>query len=109
MKFQDLFQFNCACFMHKIAYGLQPESFQGMFKPLTGSNRTKNFQLDLLKSKFLAQFPASTLPRIWNTLPLELKHTVKHTSFKNKLCQSLLSQYDKEVHCNDDNCPDCRL
>ena len=111
LKFYDLFKFNCSKFMHKILNNKQPDSFQGMFSILPGTglgSRTNNFLLDKLKNAGMSLFPAATLPRIWNSLSPDLKHTVSRNSFENKLSKSLIDTYPSTVHCHDNHCPDCK-
>ena len=95
--------------MHKNFNGKQPESFEGIFNVLPGTNRTKNFQIEILKSNFLAQFPTAFLPRIWNSNSLSMKYLVSHNSFKKSLYQSFVDSYHTRVNCNDPGCPDCAL
>ena len=110
LKFNDLFKSNCSVFMHKIFNNKQPESFQGMFPVLPGTDigsRTNNFQLDKLKNSGMSHFPAATLPRIWNALKPEIKHIESRNSFQNQLVKSIIDTYPSTVHCHDDYCPDC--
>ena len=119
LKFPDIFNYNCTLFMHKIILGTQPESFAGMFAPLgTGpSSRTTNFQTLIAKNKFSNQFPSIFLPRIWNSNKLEHKkvHTQGpctkkfiHGKLKKSVYNSMIAEYNPNVHCHDPECPDCR-
>ena len=108
LKFHDLFKYNCSTFMHQLSLGKQPDSFDTMFSPLEGPNRTKSFQTTISKNKFMDQFPSIFLPKIWNINSLELKNRLTHGSFKTDLYTFFLSQYNNNVHCHDPNCPDCQ-
>ena len=108
LKFTDLFKFNCSTFMHKLVLGKQPDSFQTMFTPLDGANRTKKFLTSISKNNFISQFPTIFLPKIWNANSLELKNIPKHKSFKTDLQNFFISQYNTHVNCHDPMCPDCK-
>ena len=108
LKFTDLFKFNCSTFMHKLVLGKQPDSFQTMFTPLDGANRTKKFLTSISKNNFISQFPTIFLPKIWKANSLELKNIPKHKSFKTDLQNFFISQYNTHVNCHDPMCPDCK-
>ena len=108
LKFDDIFKLNCSLFIHKYMNAKLPDSFENVFTPLTGSNRTNSLQVDITKSKSLSSFPTDFLPKVWNANSLHLKNITSLNSFKNNLKQSILSSYSAAVKCNSPTCPDCK-
>ena len=108
LKFEDMFKYSCATFMHKYVQSRVPSSFHGFLNALPPPNRTNGFHLDLTQNKFLEQFPTFFLPKIWNKLPLNLKNMESHGCFKREMQTLLLSSYPPEYKCSDKKCPDCR-
>ena len=107
LKFNDLFQYNCSTFMHKLLNNKLPTSFENKFTPLTQPNRTNSYKLEKLKCKSLSHFPTYLLPLKWNSNCLSLKTTENGTSFKNNLKELILASYPPAVKCNSRSCPDC--
>ena len=95
LKFDDLFRYNCSCFMHKYTLNRAPPSFTDKYPPLAPPNRT--------------QFPAYFLPRIWNENSLENKLNESHASFKKAIHEFLIIEYPPAFKCKSSTCPDCRL
>ena len=108
LKFTDLFNYNCTLFMHKFAFGKQPESFQNMFTPLGTNNRTGNYLIRNYKLKFLDQFPSAFLPKVWNNNCTEIKNSISVQSIKNLLLERIISHYNLKDKCNYIQCPDCQ-
>ena len=50
-----------------------PASFKNVFKKLGNFERSLNYQLDILNMSSLQYLPSSSLLKIWNNLPLDLK------------------------------------
>ena len=73
LKFKDLAEFNAKTFMYKHFYSKLPKSFDSLFQPLAGQNRTKNYVLEKVKRKSLLFFPSVFLPQIWNNTHGALK------------------------------------
>ena len=65
-------------------------SFENIFKKLGNFKRSLNYQLDILNIISLQYLPPSSLLKIWNNLPLDLK---KKQQLKNKLLNSLFKNY----------------
>ena len=85
-----------------------PESFQNVFTPLNGTNRTNSLLVDITKSKYLSSYPTDFLPKVWNSNSMHLKNNSSLNSFKNNLKKSILSSYSANVKCNSPTCPDCK-
>ena len=64
-----------AIFMYKYTHKLLPASFENMFKKLGNFERSLNYQLDILNMSSLQYLPSSSLLKIWNNLPLDLKRS----------------------------------
>ena len=65
LKFEDLFKYNCSCFMNKYSLNLVPASFKNLFTPLGVPNRTHGYQIEKTKYVLLKQFPPYFLPKLW--------------------------------------------
>ena len=89
----DLFRYNCAIFMYKYHNNLLPRSFENMFTPCNPPNRTNSYKLVKNRISFLSQFPASFLPKTWNSLTRELKLSCSLSTFKRSLRGTLLEAY----------------
>ena len=109
LKFDDLFLYNCSSFMNKYFLNRLPDSFKNKFPPLAPPNRINGLLVERYKNKFLTQFPAYFLPRIWNGNSLENKLNESHTSFKKSLYESFILAYPPAFKCKSQTCPDCRL
>ena len=90
-----------------------PESFVGMFRKLaacgirTDRHTALNYDIIIPKNKTLARFPTYTLPESWNKLPFTTQVMSSKTSFKDAIMESMFSNYQDTVKCNDRSCPDC--
>ena len=60
-------------FMHKYVNNKVPNSFSNKFVKLSNFDRSVSFQLEVVKKSFLKTLPAYSMPKHWNSLPLELK------------------------------------
>ena len=58
-------------------------SFENIFKKLGNFERSLNYQLDILNMSSLQYLPSSSLLKIWNNLPLDLKRSNSLSIFKN--------------------------
>ena len=75
LKINDLVDFNQAIFMYKYTHKLLPASFENIFKKLGKFERSLNYQLDSLKMCSLLYLPSSSLLKMRNNLPLDLKRS----------------------------------
>ena len=108
MKLNDLFKYNCSMFMHKIAFGKQPTSFENRFTPLGENNRTGNYHIKIYKSIYLDRFPSAFLPKVWNDNSNDIKRCISLSSLKTLLSDKTFSEYLSSEKCQYINCPDCR-
>ena len=106
LKFDDLFDLNAKSFMFKYNKRFLPESFNDMFIPLAEPNRTNSYRLELFKFKLLKSFPNVYLPKIWNSMPHDVKNLSKFTTFKNTVKLEIINQYNL-FYCNNTNCSSC--
>ena len=107
LKFSDIFELNSVLFMHKFAYGRIPPAINNLFDPLAINSRTGNYKLPKYKFTFFDKFPTTILPKMWNKQKSEIKNTLSYNSVKNKLTDLFLSNYNNNVRCNYQDCPDC--
>jgi hypothetical protein len=106
LKINDLVDFNQAIFMYKYTHKLLPASFENIFKKLGNFERSLNYQLDILKMCSLQYLPSSSLLKMWNNLPLDLKRSNSLSIFKNRLLNSLFENY--RTMCYKPNCYSCK-
>jgi hypothetical protein len=79
--------------MHSYYNARCPTSFNNFLTPFRGENRTKSFVLDPLIKRSLERFPSYFLPKVWNSLAIELKRESSFSLFKANLKQLSLSKY----------------
>ena len=106
LKINDLVDFNQAIFMNKYTHKLLSASFENIFKKLGNFKRSLNYQLDILKMCSLQYLPSSSLLKMWNNLPLDLKRSNSLSIFKNRLLNSLFENYI--TMCHKSNCYSCK-
>ena len=68
--------------------------------------RSLSFQMEVVKKSFLKTLPTYSLPKNWNSLPLELKRITSLTVFKNRNKEKILSSYN--FSCTVNNCYSCQ-
>ena len=107
LKFDDLFSLNALTFMHKYHYGKLPASFDNKFTPLMNLNRTESYKLNVAANKNLEGFPSYFLPKIWNSISLELKNISSLKSFNKNIKSMKLAVYDSFT-CSRQNCYSCK-
>ena len=94
LKIEDLFTNQISSFMHSYYNARCPTSFNNFLTPFRGENRTKSFVLDPLIKRSLERFPSYFLPKVWNSLAIELKRESSLSLFKANLKHQLsLSRY----------------
>ena len=79
--------------MYKYTHKPHPASFEYIFKKLGNFERSLNYQLDILRMCSLQYLPSSSLLKMWNNLPLDLKKGNSLSIFKNRLLNSLFENY----------------
>ena len=94
LKFQDLTKLNEISFMHKYVNNKLPNSFSNKFVKLSNFDRSVSFQLEVVKKSFLKTLPAYSMPKHWNSLPLELKRVASLSVFKNRYKEKILNSYN---------------
>ena len=105
-KFHDLVKHNELTFMHKYVNNMSPSSFNDKFVKLASFERSLSFQMEVVKKSFLKTLPTYSLPKNWNSLPLELKRITSLTVFKNRNKEKILSSYN--FSCTVNNCYSCQ-
>jgi len=106
LKFDDLVKQNVYNFMYKFTNCMHPDSFKNMFEPLSLNNRTICYKLKKNKSSSLDWFPSVIFPKIWNTLPRELKCAKSLTTLKKSLQKKQIFEY-KAFRCSKGSCFGC--
>jgi hypothetical protein len=107
LKFNDLVNLNVCNFMYKFNNSMHPVSFKYMFEPLSLNNRTICYKLKKNKSTSLDWFPSFTFPKIWNSIPREVKCAKSLNIFKKILQNKFLSKY-KSFRCSNRSCYGCK-
>ena len=81
--------------MFKFMNDKLPVSFKGMFKPLTGQNRTNSLISEKVKKKCYESFPKVSLTKLWNNLNQDIKQKKSFMSFKHIMARlSIYLLYD---------------
>ena len=106
LKFHDLVNLNQACFMYKFINNKLPLSFQNFFQKLNNFDRSQSLHLTLLKRSNLQYFPSYAIPRLWNSLSLDLKRKGSLNTFKKYYAKYLSQGYS--TPCTVANCYSCR-
>jgi len=106
LKIKDILTLNASTFMYKYFNSKLPLSFIDMFIPLAEPNRTKSFKLEFIRNKHLETFPKVFIPRIWNSIPLDIKHSSSLSSFKCALRRTIFDVYS-QFNCSSPNCYSC--
>ena len=103
LKCHDSVKHNELTFMHKYVNNMLPSSFK--FVRLAGFVRSLSFQMEVVKKSSLKTLPTYSLPKNWNSLPLELKRITSLNVFKNRNKEKILSSYN--LSCTVNNCYSC--
>jgi hypothetical protein len=93
LKVHDLFKYNTYCFIYIYDDNKCPNSFKDFFTPFSHQNRTKQYILNAPINKSIEHYPSYQLVKIWNGLSLNYKRMSSIKSFKNKVKNMLLDQY----------------
>lgn len=99
LKFPDLITFQTAFFMYQFKNGLLPSGFDDFFTPVSHIHNyntrlasKSSYHLPSIRTnygKFNARFFG---PKVWNSIDNSIK-SMKRSSFKQNLKQSLINQY----------------
>ena len=79
-----LVKHNELSFTHKYVDDMLKSSFKDKFVKLTNFDWSLIFQMEVVKKSFLKTISAYSLPKNWNSLPLELKRITSLTVLKKK-------------------------
>ena len=92
--------------MHKDIINMLPSSFNDKFVKLASLEQFLSFQMEVVKKSFLKTLPAYSLPKNWNSLPLELKRITSLTVFNKRDKEKILSS--SNISCTGNNCYSCQ-
>ena len=106
LKFQDFTKLDEISLMHKYVNNKLPNSFSNKFVKLSNFDRSVSFQLEVVKKSSLKTLPAYSMPKHWNSLPLEPKRVVSLSVLKNRRKERILDSYN--TSCTVKNCSSCR-
>ena len=102
LKFTDLITFQILNFIHKWAHNLLPPSFNHFFQSTSSAHKCSTRQSTsgnlFLKCVRTTQYGLRSLqflgPKLWNSLPLNIRDTKSHNSFCNLLFKHLIDKLD---------------
>ena len=121
LNLNDQITLNRASIMFNHSIGKLPSIFSSIFHPLSNFNRTREFELPLVKSSKLRNSPHYSLIYNWNKINIAFKNLaltkpkpncstqINHTKlFKSALVQDFLLKYQNKIKCHSDFCLDCK-
>ena len=98
LKFEDLYFYHAATFMHNYHFHHLPESFLNFFPICPAANilttRQNNYQIKRARTKMLGNLPTVKLPLIWNSLNNALKVIQRRATFNAEVKKYLLEKYN---------------
>ena len=106
LKLEDMFKLQSGIFMFKFMNNKLPSSFNGMFKPLSGANRTNSLTSEKIKKNCYEYFPKVLLIKLWNHISLNIKLKKSVNSFKRAMLCQIFSSY-KQFNCENSQCYSC--
>ena len=106
LKLSDLIKYNEVIFMHKFVNNKLPLSFKNHFVKLNSFERSLGIQLEKVSKASLKVLPSYSMPKSWNSLPLELKRESSMNIFKKTYKKRIFETYSSS--CTKTNCISCR-
>ena len=106
LKLNDLIELNICGFMHKHMNNNLPNSLRNLFTPLTTNNRNKSYRVEKPRISILSNLPTVTFPKVWNSLPLNLKYSNSLSILKNEMKANYYEKY-REFKCSKISCYAC--
>ena len=82
MNIEDLYNYFVGLFVYKSLHNLLPQSFCDLFSRNYNARNSVNLRSIYRKKKICLSSIRSTGPKIWNSLPLNVKSTRSIFSFK---------------------------
>ena len=117
LPFLDIIKISNLKFMHSFVFNFLPSSFADTWHLNNSRHSASNYQLrneddfyvPLARTEFLKNFPLTNLPKLWNSLPPDLKMIRQKLAFKIKLKELFLNNLDENFRCTRLLCPVCHL
>ena len=117
LPFLDIIKISNLKFMHSFVFNFLPSSFADTWHLNNSRHSESNYQLrneddfyvPLARTEFLKNFPLTNLPKLWNSLPPDLKMIRQKLAFKIKLKELFLNNLDENFRCTRLLCPVCHL
>lgn len=106
LNIYDLLESNIAEFVAKFLQNKLPDSINNLFSPLNNM-RTKNLRLEKPKYKTYNSFPTVAFPKIWNSLPIEVKSLDSPSAVKKCMKRKFLNNY-RNFNCQKRKCYPCK-
>ena len=97
LKIDDIHSLQVALFMHSVHFNSIPNTFQNLFKKNSevynyATRHANDYTINFSRTNIHKSFIVSSGPRLWNSLPFELKSKKSIFCFKKHLKKYLISQ-----------------
>ena len=97
LKIDDIHSLQIALFMHSVHFNSIPNTFQNLFKKNSevhnyATRHANDYTINFSRTNIHKSFIVSSGPRLWNSLPFELKSKKSIFCFKKHLKKYLISQ-----------------
>ena len=106
LKIEDLFTQSIRSFSFKLTHNMLPVRMASMANRIDHSHNTRGSQSNLVIRTSDHKSLRYTVPKQWNSLPMDLKQTTTIGAFKNNSKKDLLAPYSAFV-CTTKNCHSC--
>ena len=108
LKLGDLYTQAVRVFAFKAARGMLPGGMAGMLDKVSHSYNTRGARSNFFIDRSDRRSLKSIAPRIWNSLPVELKVLPSIATFKDRSKGALLAPYSSFV-CAVEGCRSCQV
>ena len=112
LSVKDQYKATVSIFMQQIKQQNVPPSFpiSQYFATKSRPTRENHYNLAIerrARTKFSSNLPWHSFPKIWNSLPSQLRNIASTPAFKRKLRTHLLDAYPENVQCTNARCRQC--
>ena len=105
LKFEDILKYNSITLMYKYANSLLPKSFSDIFGQM--NERSRSVKTQKTRYKCLEMFPKSFLPKVWNSIPMNLKYSMSLKELQVCVKSNMINVYNSFT-CHKFNCFSCK-
>ena len=110
LKVKDIYNLNISLIGYDYLHNLLPDSFRDFYPTSAASMITRqsfNIPAKTPRTRYSSVTVFHEIPRIWNSLPIDIKTQERRNAFKNKCKDMYLNTYLASVVCNNPHCRQC--